>query len=166
MFTRLLRAAPVGVALLVLPSGCAASPVASPDYAVTAGIPAHERGVHVRESWTPAGRQPQAPVFLTIVNRTHETVGLVGVEHVGPARGAIRQVLLRGGHLRDAAAERSLRLPPGSTLSMGPRTTHVRLTGLTRARRPGGELRLRLRLSDGSTVPVRVPVKTWAGAPR
>ena len=144
-------------------AGCARENDA--DAAPAVGSSAAVEGVVVTDAWVRATTGSQDPsmtaAFMSIQNGGPE-VALTGAETDAAGRTEIHEMVMgEAGAMVMQEKAGGLPLPTGAHEHLEPGGTHVMLMDLTRALAPGDEVDLTLRLSDGTTQELTVPVKEF-----
>ncbi len=120
--------------------------------------------VSIHDQWASAGDGQMAAVFGTLVNDgprearivsgSSPAAGMVEVHEVAGATGAKTMRPKAGG----------LVLPAGGSHDLVPGGDHLMLMDLTAPLSAGADIEVTLRFEDGSTLPVTVQVRDFAGA--
>ncbi|GAA2535030.1 copper chaperone PCu(A)C [Mycolicibacterium diernhoferi] len=131
------------------------------------GSPADQQmaeSVSIHDQWASAGDGQMAAVFGTLVNDgprearivsgSSPAAGMVEVHEVAGATGAKTMRPKAGG----------LVLPAGGSHDLVPGGDHLMLMDLTAPLSAGADIELTLQFEDGSTLPVTVQVRDFAGA--
>ncbi|MEY4956773.1 MAG: hypothetical protein RL409_1030 [Gemmatimonadota bacterium] len=147
-----LRALPARRLPLVMAMGAAIS-------CTTASAPPVERFV-VRSSWARiADSGATSGAYLEIANNDSVSRSLVAVI-TDDAAGAEVHETMQHEEVAHMMPRTDLPIAAGAVLTMQPGGLHVMLVDMRRALAVGDSVRLRLRFSDSTDVPVTVPVKT------
>ena len=125
----------------------------------TAAAPPVERLV-VRSSWARiADSGATSGAYLEIVNNDTVPRSLVGVFTDAAAAAEVHETMQHQG-MAHMMPRTELPIAAGAVLTMQPGGLHVMLVDMRRALAVGDSVRVRLRFSDSTDVPVTVPVKT------
>ncbi len=125
----------------------------------TTSAPPVERFV-VRSSWARiADSGATSGAYLEIVNNDSVSRSLVGVVTDDAAAAEVHETMQHEG-MAHMMPRTDLPIAAGAVLTMQTGGVHVMLVGVRRALAVGDSVRLHLRFSDSTDVPVTVPVKT------
>ncbi|MEU4193968.1 copper chaperone PCu(A)C [Kribbella sp. NPDC026611] len=159
MKTKLLTAA----ALVVLPfllSACGSAPKATADEAA-----ATTPGVLVEDAWvratTGAKDTTMTAAFMSLTNPGDTDVKLTSA--TSPVAGVVQlhEMAMQDGKMLMREKPGGITVPAASHAHLSPGGDHTMLMALEQTLRPGDEVPLTLKFSDGSTHDLKVPVKAF-----
>lgn len=175
----------VAVALLAVSvlAGCAAGREAQTSNTDAVGDAAEAdvgqlqvRNVHLAAPETPLyGEGGDAPLYLTVANRSEVPDSLTAVTSDDAASVGVRQSELAGGDATPTASPSGgsptlaggtsfpLAVPGGSALRLGPDSSHLVLQGLERQLRPGQSVRVTFSFANAGSTTLFVPVALLGG---
>ena len=116
--------------------------------------------VQVSDAWARATApgQGSAAAYMTIANRGSSEDRLVAVSAPPPAMAMVHETSSAGGVTSMQAMDKGVNLTPGEAVALKPLGTHVMITGLTHALKPGDTLPLTLRFESSGERRVDVRV--------
>lgn len=146
------------VGLLAL-AGCGSSSdtatAASPAAATSAtGAPAAAAAVTLSDAWVKASPSGMTGMFGTLKNTTDKEITIVG--GMSDVAGMIEthEVVMVDGEMKMQPKAGGFEIPAGGTHTLAPGKDHIMLMKLTKAVKAGDEVKVMLKLADGSTVEV------------
>lgn len=146
-----MRTAIVAAALLV--AGCAKP---ADDPAPAAGKPEIVL-VNVWARSTVAG-QPGTAAYLTVANFGAGADRLVSVEAKAPLKAALHATSSEGGVAKMRPLTEGLAIPARQSVTLGPGSAHVMVSGLTQPLKEGDTLPLKVKFETSGEREIRVPV--------
>ena len=120
--------------------------------------------VTFQEQWASAGDGEMAAVFGTLVNNGHHEARVVSGSSPAAGHVEVHEVVGDAGAKTMRPKEGGIVLPAGGRHELTPGGDHLMLMDLTAPLSVGSDIALTVRFEDGSTLPVTVQVRDFAGA--
>jgi copper(I)-binding protein len=149
------------VAVVLVVSSCGTSKKDPAPVEAAAKTP----GVLVDDAWVraTAGAKDTSmtAAFMSLTNPGPADISLISA--TSPVAGLVQlhEMAMKDGKMVMQEKAGGITVPAGSHAHLAPSGDHVMLMGLKKALKPGDELPLTLRFSDGSTHDLTVPVKAF-----
>jgi copper(I)-binding protein len=147
----------IALIVAVLAVGCTSPAQEHTDHAMAAGVV-------LQEQWASAGDGQMAAVFGTLVNNGHHEARLVSGSSPAAGRVEVHEVAGEAGAKAMRPKEGGIVLAAGGSHELVPGGDHLMLMDLTAPLSVGSDIELTLQFEDGSTLPVTVQVRDFAGA--
>lgn len=141
----------------VLATGCTSPTAEHSDHPMAAEVA-------LEEQWASAGDGEMAAVFGTLVNNGHHEARIVSGTSPAAAHVEVHEVAGEAGAKTMRPKEGGIVLPAGGSHQLVPGGDHLMLMGLTAPLSAGSDIELTVQFEDGSTLPVTVQVRDFAGA--
>lgn len=120
--------------------------------------------VSIHDQWTAATEDNMAAVFGTLVNDGQHEARIVSGSSPAAARVEVHEVVGSPGSKTMRPKDGGIVLPAGGSHELTPGGDHLMLMDLTAPLSPGADIELTVQFEDGSTLPVTVQVRDFAGA--
>lgn len=120
-----------------------------------------DAGIEIEDVWVRAMPDPlltRTAAYLSIINRTETTDGLVGVDAAGVEVVELHETTMDGDVMRMRQVE-AIDLPPGQRIELTPGGHHIMLIGVERQLVEGDSVSLTLRFASGYEQEVAAPVR-------
>lgn len=145
------------LAVALLSAGCTSTTDEHTDHAMASEVV-------FEEQWASAGDGEMAAVFGTLVNNGHHEARVVSGSSPAAGRVEVHEVAGDAGAKTMRPKEGGIVLPAGSSHELVPGGDHLMLMNLTAPLAVGSDIELTVQFEDGSTLPVTVQVRDFAGA--
>jgi copper(I)-binding protein len=120
--------------------------------------------VSLRDQWAAATDGQMAAVFGTLSNEGHHEARIVSGNSPAAGRVEVHEVVGDAGAKTMRPKDGGIVLAAGSSHELTPGGDHLMLMDLTGPLAPGTDFELTVQFEDGSTLPVTVQVRDFAGA--
>lgn len=147
----------IALAAALLASGCTSPAAEHTDHAMASEVV-------LEEQWASAGDGEMAAVFGTLVNNGHHEARIVSGSSPAAGHVEVHEVAGEAGAKAMRPKEGGIVLPAGGSHELVPGGDHLMLMDLTAPLSAGSDIELTVRFEDGSTLPVTVQVRDFAGA--
>lgn len=141
----------------LLSAGCTSTTDEHTDHAMASEVV-------FEEQWASAGDGEMAAVFGTLVNNGHHEARVVSGSSPAAGRVEVHEVAGDAGAKTMRPKEGGIVLPAGGSHELVPGGDHLMLMDLTAPLAVGSDIELTVQFEDGSTLPVTVQVRDFAGA--
>ncbi len=117
----------------------------------------------VKNAWARPTLPPvnNTAAYMVLENPTSKPISVVSVSTPAAANAEIHEMSMEGNMMKMAPVK-SITVPPHGRFELKPGGFHIMCTALKKPLRAGDHLNLVLKLDDGSTVSVTVPVRASA----
>lgn len=147
----------IALVAVLLATGCTAPTQEHADHAMASEVV-------FEEQWASAGDGEMAAVFGTLVNNGHHEARVVSGSSPAAGHVEVHEVVGDAGAKTMRPKEGGIVLPAGGSHELTPGGDHLMLMGLTAPLAVGSDIELTVQFEDGSTLPVTVQVRDFAGA--
>jgi copper(I)-binding protein len=141
----------------LLSAGCTSTTDEHTDHAMASEVV-------FEEQWASAGDGEMAAVFGTLVNNGHHEARVVSGSSPAAGRVEVHEVAGDAGARTMRPKEGGIVLPAGGSHELVPGGDHLMLMDLTAPLAVGSDIELTVQFEDGSTLPVTVQGRDFAGA--
>lgn len=152
-----MRRALIVLAAALLATGCTSPTTEHTDHGMASEVV-------FEEQWASAGDGEMAAVFGTLVNNGHHDARIVSGSSPAAGRVEVHEVVGDSGAKAMRPKEGGIVLPAGGSHELAPGGDHLMLMDLTAPLPVGSDIELTVQFEDGSTLPVTVQVRDFAGA--
>lgn len=118
------------------------------------GAPAAAAALTLTDGWVKAADTGMTALFGTLKNTGSAPVTVVGGSSDIAGMIETHEVVMVDGAAKMQPKKGGFEIPPGGTHTLAPGHDHIMLMGLTKAVKPGDQVKITLKLGDGSTVDV------------
>lgn len=147
----------IALVVAVLATGCTSPAAEHSDHPMASEVV-------FEEQWASAGDGEMAAVFGTLVNNGHHQARIVSGSSPAAGMVEVHEVAGEAGAKTMRPKEGGIVLPAGGSHELVPGGDHLMLMDLTAPLSAGSDIELTVRFEDGSTLPVTVQVRDFAGA--
>ncbi|MBJ7463436.1 MAG: copper chaperone PCu(A)C [Mycolicibacterium sp.] len=152
-----MRRSLIALAVALLATACTSPTAEHTDHAMASEVV-------FEEQWASAGDGEMAAVFGTLVNNGHHEARVVSGSSPAAGRVEVHEVAGDAGAKTMRPKEGGIVLPAGGRHELAPGGDHLMLMDLTAPLAVGSDIELTVQFEDGSTLPVTVQVRDFAGA--
>ena len=145
------------VLIALLATGCTSPAEQHTDHAMASDVT-------LEEQWASAGDGEMAAVFGTLVNSGHHEARIVSGSSPAAGHDEVHEVTGDAGAKTMRPKDGGILLPAGGSHELVPGGDHLMLMDLTAPLTAGSDIELTVQFEDGSTLPVTVQVRDFAGA--
>lgn len=147
----------IALVVALLATGCTSPTAEHSDHAMASEVV-------LEEQWASAGDGEMAAVFGTLVNHGHHEARIVSGSSPAAGHVEVHEVAGEAGTKTMRPKEGGIVLPAGGSHELAPGGDHLMLMDLTAPLSAGSDIALTVQFEDGSTLPVTVQVRDFAGA--
>ncbi|WP_395310189.1 copper chaperone PCu(A)C [Mycobacterium sp. AMU20-3851] len=141
----------------LLATGCSSPANEHPDSTMAAEV-------SWEDQWASAGDGEMAAVFGTLVNNGEREARVVSGSSPAAGMVEVHEVTGAAGAKMMRPKEGGIILPAGGSHELVPGGDHLMLMDLTEPLSAGSDIELTVQFEDGSTLPVTVQIRDFAGA--
>ena len=165
MSHRLIRpAAALGAAVILVAglAGCASSSSSSSG-ATSPSASTSAAALSITDPWVKAADSGMTAAFGTLVNGTSSAITVVSATTTASPVTELHETVMKDGQMAMQPVEGGFTVPANGSFELKPGGNHIMIMDLTTPVKPGDEVTVTLKLSDGSTVPFTAVAKEYSG---